>query len=246
MKFHFYFKIFGLLLALLFFTACEENFWGYNYDAPALINTSRIKGTITNTFTGEPVSEAIISINDQVTMSDESGNYLLNYIIPDDAEPNKLETGYVSVSAPKYLDYNGSLIIYPFENYMDIELKYAAPIVKNAMSDGDTTQAIIIDYQGVEDIDSVSVTYHLSISGYVFQVKFDMVYEGQSDNITAYFQHIRSDLEEFEIGSWWFMIGAADIWGSWFMITAKDKSGNTNQEEFTINPDDSMLFRLIH
>jgi hypothetical protein len=42
------------------------------------------------------------------------------------------------------------------------------------------------------------------------------------------------------------MIGTADIWGKWFMITAKDKSGNTNQEDFTINPDDSLLFKLIN
>ena len=233
MKFHRYLKVFELLFTLLFFIACEENFWGYNYNAPALINTTRIEGTITDKFTGEPVPAAIISINDQKTMSDENGNFLLNYLLPEDGEPNNLETGYITVSAPQYLYYNGILLIYPIENHKDIELTYAVPIVKYAASNGDTTQAIVIDYQGVEDIDTVSVTFNQHISGIPVRVEFDMVYKGQSDNFTAYYQHIRRDQDDIEIGNW-------------FRITAKDKSGNVHRADFTINPDDSLLFKLVH
>jgi hypothetical protein len=233
MKFHRYIKVFELLLTLLFFIACEENFWGYIYEAPALINTTRIKGTITDQFSGETVPAATISINDQKTMGDENGNFLLNYLLPEDAEPNKPEIGYVSVSAPQYLNYSRTLLIYPFENHMDIELEYAVPIVKNAASDGDTTQAIIVDYQGVEDIASVSVTFNKHISGNVERIEFDMVFKGYSDNITSHYQHTRRELDNYEIGSW-------------FRITAKDKNGNVHRADFTINPDDSLLFKLVH
>ncbi len=232
-KFHRYIKLLGFLLTLLFFIACEENFWGYNYNAPALINTTRIKGTITDQFTAEPVPAATIGINDQMTMSDENGIFLLNYLLPEDAEPNKLETGYITVSAPQYMSYSGILLIYPIENHKDIELTYAVPIVKNAASDGDTTQAIIIDYQGVEDIDNVSVTFNQLKLGVVVRIEFDMIFKGQSDDITAYFQHVRRDQDDIEISSW-------------FRITAKDKNGNAHRADFTINPDDSLLFKLVH
>jgi hypothetical protein len=210
--------------------ACEENYWGYNYKAPVLVTITRIKGKILDHNRSRPVPAAIISVNGQKTMSDEDGNYLLNYIVPEDSEPNKLETGVISVSAPQYLPYNGTFQIFPFENIKDIELEYAVPVVNNAVSNGDTTQAIITDFQGVEDIEYVSVTYNLYESGEVIRVEYDMDYKGTSDNFTAYYQHI---------------IPIRDI-GTWFRITAKDKEGNTHRADFTINPQDTMLFKPVH
>ena len=227
MAFHNYMKVYGLLFPLLILIACEENFWGYNYNAPELINITRIKGKITNQFSGEPVAAATIIINGQKTMSVENGNYLLNYIVPEDAEPNKVEMGHISVSAPQYLPYTTTLPIYPFENIIDIEMEYADPIVKNAVSNGDITQAIITDYQGVEDINYVSVTYNLHIEGVVVRAEYEMVYIDQSDDFTAFYQHIIIDPEM----------------GNWFRITAKDKSGNTHRADFTINQHDSLLFK---
>jgi hypothetical protein len=226
-------KIFILTSIIIISTGCNENFWGYNYDAPALINVTRIQGNISDKFSGNPIQPATININGQETLTDEFGNFLLNYVIPDDIEPNQPEVGYLTIIALNYLPYSTTFIIYPIENTVNIELEYAPPIVLNAVSHGDTTQAIIKDYQSTNDINFVSVTFLEDTgSGVWIRKEFEMNKMNNIDINTAYYQFVVDSVT---------IMNLSRI-SDWFRITARDKSENIHMVSFTIHPDSSLFF----
>jgi len=68
----------------------------------------------------------------------------------------------LAVSKEQFFNYTDSIIIYPEENFHNIELDYGAPIIERVIaklsknSDCiDTCQAIVYDYQGISNIDLV-------------------------------------------------------------------------------------------
>jgi hypothetical protein len=221
----------SIVLLLIFITSCDNNFWGYNYDAPALINITRIQGNLSDKFSDKPIHPANVIVNGQETWTDENGNYLLNYIIPDDVEPNQQEIGNLSIIAPDYLHFNTTFIIYPVENIINFKLEYAPPIIINAVSHGDTTQAIIKDYQGVEDINYVSVTFNIYIDEVWQRKEFNLMEMSHINNISVYYQFIAGE----------HIVDLSNM-SDWFRITAKDKSDNVHRMDFTINPDSTLFF----
>jgi len=223
-----------LLLSVIILTNCNENFWGYNYDAPALINITHIHGNLVDKYSGEPIHPATITVNGQETKTDENGNYLMNYIIPEEIEPNQQEIGYVSIVAPDYLHYNSSFIILPVDNVINIELEYSVPTILNAVSHGDTTQAIIRDYQGIDDIRYTTVTF-LEDTGYGVWIRkeFELNEMINIDMYTSYYEFVVDDSVN--------IMNLSRI-SDWFRITAKDKSDNIHRLDFTINPDSSLFF----
>ena len=224
--------VLSILFIIIFIAGCDEKFLGYNYEAPALIKATRIQGNLSDKYSNKPIHPATININGQETMTDENGYYLLNYIVPDDIDPNQQEIGYISITAPDYLHYNSTLIIYPIENILNIELEYAPPIIISAISQGDTTQAIVKDYQGVEDINYVSVTF-LEDTGFGIWVRkeFEMTKMSNIDINTAYYEFI----------AWEELINVSNI-SDWFRITARDKSDNVHRVDYIINPDSTLFF----
>ena len=154
-----------IFILIVFIISCDDNLWDYNYEAPALVNVTRIQGSVIDKYSGKPIHPADIFINGQETSTDENGNYLLNYIIPDEIEPNEQEIGYLSIIAPDYLHYSSSFIILPVHNTVDFELEYSPPIILDAISHGDTTQAIVKDpTMGVKiDFDGSSITIDMFI-----------------------------------------------------------------------------------
>lgn len=223
-----------IFLILIVTYGCNENYWGYNYEAPPLVNVTRIQGNLSDKFSGDPIHPANVIVNGQETWADENGNFLLNYIIPDEVEPNQQEVGYMNIVAPDYLFYSTTFIIFPVENNLDIELEYAVPIVMDAVSHGDSTQAIIKDYQGIDDIRFVSVTFLEDTGAGIFiRKEFEMDKISRIDLNTAYYQFVVYDINH--------VINLSNI-SDWFRITARDKSDNVHRLDFTIEPDSSLLF----
>ena len=112
-------------------------------------------------------------------------NYLLNYLIPDDVEPNQQEIGYLNIIAPDYTHHNATITIYPVENIVDIQLEFSPPTIIDAVSHGDTSQAIIRDYQGVDDIRYVSVMFLEYRSGVWERREFQMSKASNINEITG-------------------------------------------------------------
>ena len=221
-----------LILLFLIVTSCNENFWGYNYDSPPLKKITRIQGTISDKFSGKPIQPATINVNGQETMTDENGNYILNYVIPEDIEPNQQEIGYLSIVAWNYIPYNFTFYIYPVQNIVDCELEYAVPTILDAVCNGDTVQSIIREYQGLSTIDYVSVTFKVKDSLGVWERKeFNMdIKRVINDTLGCYEHRI------------WKSIIKDSLRSDWYRITAKDVNGNVHRSDFTINLDDIMFY----
>ena len=75
----------------------------------------------------------------------------------------------VTISAPNYQTLNTSFIIYPEPTRLDFQLVYAAPIIeKNSLllykgldnEEQEICQAIIVDYQGINDIKEVKASFY--------------------------------------------------------------------------------------
>ncbi len=156
----------GLLLSILFM-ACERLI-GYNYQGEKLTKKAKIHGTISNIFTNEPVSNAHIQIGNNITLSDELGEYLIHLTLGIDEERDKPVP--VIIIAENFFTFYDSLLLYPRETDYDPVLTYAAPIIKESVltyhiPGGWVCQARIKDYQGVEDITTVVGTFLYSRMG---------------------------------------------------------------------------------
>ncbi len=140
--------------------SCDiDKYLGSKYEATAVPTTAKIYGTVYNAFDNLPVFGAHVMVDSQATSTDSSGNYFLNYSLGPDENRNKLIPVYCAAS--QYHDYNSESIIYP-ENTIDIHIDYGAPIFKKIARVDTVCQAIIFDYQGFNDIDSVFAHFHYS------------------------------------------------------------------------------------
>jgi len=148
-----------LFWILIFFLSCDsDRFLGFKYSADKLPTTAPVRGRVINKFTDDPVAEARVQIGSQVTFTDTTGQFFLNYFLQPDDQRNKPVP--IRISATNYFTYNTSLVIYPTNNFLEAKLEYAAPIVEAAIQKNSICQAIILDYQGIQTLDSVSVTFH--------------------------------------------------------------------------------------
>jgi hypothetical protein len=185
-----------LLFLLLLLLRCDQ-YTGYNFDADSPQQTAKIYGIVENTFTNDPVINAFIRIGNLTTYSDNSGEYSVLYPLQTEEERDKPIP--VVVEANNFFPFETSIIIYPNSTKLDIPLEYGAPLIKqNAfvytvyqLDPIYICQAIIFDYQGIDDIDTVQATFYYAKGDtdvISFKVMMDHI-QNISDN-TAYYQKI--------------------------------------------------------
>lgn len=159
---------FRLLSVYLFFLlsllSCDfEKFIGAETEVDVLVNDTSISGQITNVFTNAIIFKARIHIGNQSSLTDQNGNYQINYLLSEDDNRNKPVN--FQISAPKYFTYSDSLVLIPDQHRQDFKLTYAAPIIEQSSRFIDPRepeeliiyQAILKDYQGNENVSELRI-----------------------------------------------------------------------------------------
>lgn len=225
----FFISIFNLI------NGCDpDKYFGYNYDAEQISQTSTIFGTVLMSYTNAPVKNALIQIGNQTTFSDDQGKYSLIYVFENDEERDRPIEAIVS--AEKYLTHNTSIIIYPVENQFDVSLVYAAPIIENSILFGNILQAIVTDYQGAEDIKSgiVYAYYNFSPMGYTHEESYVVDNIIAITEITSHIQCIvDSSLSEYGYIT------------KKYKLELEDWHGYTSSTIKTTAPGDTLLFPIM-
>ena len=227
-----------LLFSFLILLNCD-NFWGYNYDADPIPNSAPVSGKVTNLFTGEPVYDAKVQVGSQSTRTDENGEYLLQYLYKSDEDRNQPVS--ITVSATNYFSYSTFRIIYPQNNFFELTLEYAAPLISKAVlvdyyGDGETfvCQALVKDYQGIGEISSAIASF-LYMNTSTNMIQHDnkvMSFHHSLSGIESYYQVIYYPLTEYPDLS--FLQRAS--------IVVTDSSGYHNSAITNSTIPDSLLF----
>jgi hypothetical protein len=222
---------FIIWLVLLFLLSCDtDRFLGFKYSADKIPETAPVSGTVLNKFTDDPVAGARVEIGSQVTFTDSSGHFFLNYFLQADNQRDKPIP--VEIIAKNYLPFKTSLIIYPSENTLNVELEYGAPIIEAAVQKDSICQAIILDYQGIPTLDSVSVTFHFWYPGVKeSEVQFPLQLKRMVGNRGYY--EVRFDTFIFEYGF---------LKEDNFLIYVHDKDGFETRKRFTTFNVQQLLF----
>jgi hypothetical protein len=223
--------------ALLFFCGCDsDKFFSYNYSAEQFVELSTVTGTVTNLFTGDPVREATVTIGAQSTLTNSDGVYRLDYALTADDELGREVP--ISISAENYHSFSTSRQFFPQPVELNFRLKYGAPIIE-AISFFDLTycQAMVFDYQGAEDIDTVyaEIAYLDTITNLV-TARFTLGLQRKQgvDANRAYYQ-LEVARQDPQYGN------ASPA----VTVTAVDKSGFSDRDEHINNEDfdpDTLLF----
>ncbi|MEJ2545602.1 MAG: hypothetical protein P8Y99_16180, partial [Calditrichaceae bacterium] len=125
-------KILFLIILIFAVSYCDyDKYIGYDHTAQDLLTTALIEGTVTHFYTGEPVFNASIRIGNQETLSNINGYYSINYILTDNENRNKPVP--IHISAPDYFPDSLITLIEPLGKEYNFQLKYAAPIILNAV-----------------------------------------------------------------------------------------------------------------
>ncbi len=197
-------KIASVLLIIAFSVFSCKEFTSYNLTADAPGETADIHGTVTNKFTNLPVAQARIQIGNYTTYSDKNGAYSIVYGLQADEERDKPVP--VLVQAQNFYSYQTNIIIYPQSTPLDFLMTYGAPLItENAFvpylyhaNSVFVCQVEVLDYQGVDDIDTVEVTFHYKNqedgSTQVYRTIMDRI-KVVSEN-SAYYQSIASASNE--------------------------------------------------
>lgn len=180
-----------MLAMICCFSACDNRFFGANYEAETVTRTTVISGNIVDLFTGQPVTSGTVRIGGYVGLIRRDGNYRVDYLFGNDENYNAQIP--VEVVAPNYLPLTTELQVFPNENRLDAVLEYGAPIVlsasvtKQVVADSSlifVVETTVFDYQGAQDIDSVFARafYWNSETSTGFRDRFPME---RVDNISA-------------------------------------------------------------
>jgi hypothetical protein len=225
-----------LILILLFCSlSCNDNkFWGYNYDADLSTSSATISGTVTNVFTDQPVYKAKIQIGNHLTSTDIYGEYIVEYILTEDDQRDREVP--IQIEADKYFPYTTQKPIYPTQTELNFTLEYAAPIIKATGCYQQTyCQAIVLDYQGVDDIETVSARFayfDTALNTITYQFEKELTRKQIVTENLAYYQT--------EVNP----VTAYGLLGRTYTIRANDKSGYFTEIEHTNNTfaPDTLLF----
>ncbi|MCB0261988.1 MAG: hypothetical protein KDE52_06920 [Calditrichaeota bacterium] len=225
-----------LLLILGFISGCDsEKFLKYNYDAETLAKQVVITGNISNQFTLRGVENAKISFEDQFVITDYFGNYELRYQFSADADQGRAIP--VRIEAENFFVLDTTQVVFPEPMTFNVKLEYAAPIIEDLaiVVPENVCQALILDYQGVENLSSVIVrlNYRDQQSGTVYTTRdVAMSYVGNHSTYTYRFQcDIPADYPVTDKG---------DL----ILLTAQDADGFSDEELHNSNPrtPDMLLF----
>ncbi len=160
----FYFIITSLSI---FGQGCQE-FISSNTQSQLHKTNITISGIINDIYNNTAVYEASITFGkDYQTFSDVDGRFSILYRLTTDDERNRPVR--LQITARNYLPFEQEIIIYPLDYALEIGLIYAAPIIRESVlvlyqfDDFDiplyVCQALIEDYQGYSDIDSVNAIF---------------------------------------------------------------------------------------
>jgi len=177
-----------IFLILILYGCDFDKYLGYDNKAQELLNTAAVSGSITNFYTDDPVSNALVKVGQQETLTNSNGLYSLNYVLTDDEERNK--PVHIHISAHNYYPDSITTLIEPLDNMYNFQLRYAAPMIKDIVRQQyrffDICQAIVSDYQGWQDIDSVYALFYPLSGEQPVKVPLALVYnDGQN---TGYYQ----------------------------------------------------------
>ncbi len=129
-------------------------------------NEHHISGIVRDFYNQTSVHGATVRFGeDYQTASDVNGRFSIRYQLTTDDERNRPVK--LQITARNYLPFEQEIIIYPLDYSLEISLIYAAPIIRESVfflhqfDEFDVPlyvcQALVEDYQGYTDIDSVSV-----------------------------------------------------------------------------------------
>lgn len=151
-----------LITQMLALTNCDfEKYIGSSTSVEVLAESTKIFGQVNNIYTQEPVYKAQIKIGEQTTLTNENGEFNIDYLISDDEERN--QPTKISITAPNFFPWQTEKILYPDLNEINRDLVYAAPIIRETVrvngpgaEEAYIYQAIIKDYRGVSNIKKVT------------------------------------------------------------------------------------------
>jgi hypothetical protein len=111
----------------------------------------------------------------------------------DDEERNKPTP--ILISKENYYPYQKETVLLLSENQLDFQIKYAAPIIvdtrRREVDSSLICQAIIKDYQGIETLESIRLTYaylDTFVGDVIDSLTVDIPLVYQADNVTGFFQ----------------------------------------------------------
>ena len=196
-------KKYILLTSIFILLSCDyDRYFSYDTDAEELLKTTPVKGRIMHYYRNEPVSNALVQVGAQETLTDINGFYNIDYILTDNEERNK--PVQIQVSAHNFYSESLSTLIEPLGNTYNFSLKYAAPIINDAIRRFDPynkflliCQAVITDYQGWQDIDSVYAIFYNSASGEPSIVPLQLV--GYMGDYVSHYQATYQGETNFEL-----------------------------------------------
>lgn len=136
-------------------TGCDlQKHWGYNYESDPTPESAKIYGRVTDKLTSQPIRDAVILIQNKMTVTDENGNFRLYYHYTEEEDRNVPVS--FKITRQDYFPIDSSIVIFPI-NEINISLTYASPIIQEIclVDSIYICQAIIYDYQGFDNIVSV-------------------------------------------------------------------------------------------
>ncbi len=210
----------------------SEKFLSFNYDAEPLVKRARVSGVILNKFSGVGVAAARVQVDAQTTVSDSAGRYQMEYILSPDADQGREIP--VRIEAENYFALQTRRVFYPEDTRLDFELEYGAPIVKAAVIvNANICQALVFDYQGMENLATVTVRLHYrDEANHIVQTRdVPMGYRGEEAPGLGRFQAgVPADYPGRD--------------GDFIIVTALDKDGFSDRLDHTNNPrsPDTFLF----
>jgi len=154
-----------IILGSLFFLTCEKYI---NSQVDSQFNDLDIvvSGTVLNEFTKQPIYHAYINFGGRDTLTDPDGHFEISYRLK--ADDNRNKPVPFSVSANNYFDYQIETIVAPIDYTFNVNLVYAAPIVRNSsfllysfsgQEPLALVQSVLFDYQGADEIDTAWTTF---------------------------------------------------------------------------------------
>ncbi len=162
------------IIALFILSSCNpDKYFGYSNEAEVLIESVKIKGQVVNLYNDEPAPIVHVSAGPYETLTDYTGAFFINYILTPDDERNRPVR--FLFTHEKYYDEERRLVIDPLGMEINVAMRYAAPIIKEAalFPNNDASelegrhyicQAIIMDYQGILTVGRVEVRYNIEDS----------------------------------------------------------------------------------
>lgn len=206
-------------------------FTGFNYDADRVADSARVSGTVSNLFTRQPVAQALVNIGELQTATDSLGRYNLDFPLSGDVNRNKQIS--VHVTKDKFYPFDTEIIIFPLNNLLNVDLRYGAPIPRRAVLLDTICQAIIFDYQGIADVDSVT-----ALLRYVLPRVFGGFVAFPMQQVAV----IGDSVGYYQVTAPPFIRGKGNLMTDTYFIRAVDKEGFKDKIVFQSTGQDTLLF----